>query len=716
MAQITENAQHVLEQRYYRDNETQPHEMFRRVARCVAKAENENIRQEWEEKFFNAMDSLDFLPNSPTLMNAGTDIHQYSACFVLPIHDDMTSIFDSYKYAALVSKSGGGTGFSFSRLRPKGDRVGSTNGVASGPISWMKIQDAATEQVKQGGRRRGANMGVLRVDHPDIEEFIRCKDDGRSLQNFNLSVAVTDEFMKAVEENADFSLRFNGEVRKKVNARKLMYEIAEHAHKTGDPGIVFIDEVNRHNPTPHIGEIESTNPCGEQPLLPFEACNLGSINLANMVKGDKVDWEKLRNTVQTGVRFLDDVIDISVFPIPQIEEMVKGNRKIGLGIMGWADMLYQLNIPYDSEEGVKLAGEIASFIYKVASEYSEAIGIEKGVYPNAINDKKRNAALTTIAPTGTISFIANVSGGCEPHYALVFKRFSPSLNKEYSVVVSELEKRLKDLGLYSEELIGEIAKNRGTLSGIKGIPKSMKRVFVTAMEISPEWHVRMQAAFQTNGIDSAVSKTVNMPNSATVDDVFNTYMLAYKLKCKGVTIYRDGSKTDQVLTASGTALAETEIKQPVVRPRKRPKKAYGVTEEVTVGCGKLYITVNIDEDGLVETFINTGASGVCPGYSAATSRLISLGARCNIDNNDIIDQLCSVSCKNCKGLEVKSCSDAIGKVIRKTLAEYKAPERSTGASKKTPVKNEMLCEQCGATVLPTEGCITCMACGYSKCS
>lgn len=546
---LSVNAVRVLKRRYLlRDDsgiviET-PLELFRRVARAVA------LDPVSEEHFLKILTDLEFLPNSPTLMNAGTDPGQLSACFVIPVEDSLVSIFDAVKSMALIQQSGGGTGFSFSSLRPSGDMVRTTHGVASGPVSFMRVFDITTEVIKQGGKRRGANMGILKADHPDIIEFITAKTKEGNLTNFNISVALDDRFMKAVKEDTEYELinPRNREVAKKVMAREIWNLIITMAWRTGDPGVVFIDEINRRNPTPHIGKMESTNPCGEQPLLPYESCNLGSINLAKMVKDGGIDMEKLERTVNTAVRFLDNVIDINKYPLQQTETITNANRKIGLGVMGFADMLVQLGIPYDSVEALKMGEEVMSFIQEKSHAMSERIAKERDAFPNfqgsIYNKPIRNATVTTVAPTGTLSIIAGCSSGIEPLFAISFVRNVLEGTKLLEVN-PYFESIAKERGFYSEELMMKIAK-QGTLAGINEVPDDVKRVFVTAFDVAPEWHVKMQAAFQRH-CDNAVSKTINFPHDVDIREIEKAYMLAYELKCKGITVYRYGSKPQQVL-------------------------------------------------------------------------------------------------------------------------------------------------------------------------
>lgn len=536
------NSIQILEHRYLLRNERQeiiesPSQLFQRVAKAIASAEKIAKRSKLEEEFYHMMRNLEFMPNSPTLMNAGTPMGQLSACFVLPVSDSIESIFSTLKDMAKIHQTGGGTGFDFSHLRPKGSLVNSTKGSASGPISFMRIFDTATSVIVQGGRRRGANMGILRCDHPDILEFIDTKNSETELTNFNLSVAVTNRFMEAVKKN-------------KLPEREIFEHIIHSAWRTGDPGLIFIDRINQYNPTPALGPIESTNPCGELPLLPYESCNLGSINLAKMLKNGRMDWDKLREAIWLGVRFLDNVIDVNKYILPDIERMTRGNRKIGLGVMGFADMLIQLGIPYDSRDAVLWAKRIMSFIKSESHNASTSLARERGVFPNFKksiyykNRQMRNATTTTVAPTGTISIIAGCSSGIEPIFAVSYVRnvIGGTQLLEVNLYFEEMAHRYK---FYSEDLMIEIAQ-KGTIRDIRHIPQRIRRLFCTALDINPLQHLRIQSGFQ-QFTDNSVSKTINLPSDSRPVDIKNIYLEAYRLRCKGITIYRYGSKKDQIL-------------------------------------------------------------------------------------------------------------------------------------------------------------------------
>ncbi|MET1124818.1 MAG: vitamin B12-dependent ribonucleotide reductase [Archaeoglobaceae archaeon] len=747
---LSRTAEVVLKKRYLLKDERgnvveTPEQMCWRVARAIAKAEElyGNDSEEWAKKFFEIMWNQEFLPNSPTLMNAGTELNQLSACFVIPVDDSIDGIFRALWDMARVQKSGGGTGFAFSRLRPKGDIVKSTMGVASGPVSFMKIFDAATEQIKQGGRRRGANMGVLSVHHPDIEEFVKAKWEEGVLRNFNISVAVSDAFMEALKKDEDYELinPRTGEVVRKVSARKIFNLIVEGAWRNGEPGIVFIDRINRQNPTPHVGVIEATNPCGEQPLLPYESCNLGSINLAKFVKGGDFDWERLKEVVWIATRFLDDVIDVNKYPIPEIEKMTKANRKIGLGVMGWADALFRLGIPYDSEEALALAEKVMKFIQEESHKASQALAEERGVFPNwkgSVWEKRgikiRNATTTTIAPTGTISIIAGCSSGIEPVFALAYKRTNILDGEEFFEINPVFEEVLKERGLYSEELIAKVAEE-GSIQRIEEIPADIRRVFRCALDIAPEWHVRMQAAFQKY-TDNAVSKTINMPNHATRRDVEKAFLLAYELGCKGITVYRDGSREEQVLRIKKTEEEKKKARyrpSKYIEPRPRPRVTRGVTIETKTGCGSLYVTINEDNEGIAEVFVQLGKSGGCAAsQTEAIGRLLSVALRSWINPDVLIKQLKGIRCPSIgfdNGEIITSCADGVAKVLEKHLkGEYKKVRfevegvkpltEFTEIAKEREERTKMIggvCPECGNVLEYGEGCATCRFCGFTRC-
>ena len=730
---LSGNAKTVLERRYLKKDPDgrvieSPKDMFLRVARHIARAE-ENYGDASQvdkaaELFYKIMTDFIFLPNSPTLMNAGRRLGQLAACFVLPVEDSLDGIFAALKNAALIHKSGGGTGFSFSRLRPKDSRVGSTGGVASGPVSFMKIFNTATEQVKQGGTRRGANMAILRVDHPDILDFIHCKQMNQELNNFNISVGVTDDFMKAARGGNAYDLidPLGNKKAGELNAADVYKILVEQAWQNGDPGIVFLDRLNRDNPTPVIGSIESTNPCGEQPLLPFEACNLGSINLAKFVirKDGKasIDYKQLKETVRHAVRFLDDTIDMSNYPLLEIERMVAGNRKIGLGIMGFADMLFQLGIPYNSEEALEAAEQVMDFIQEESHEASRQLAQERGVFENfeksvfskRKGDTYRNATVTTIAPTGTLSIIAGCSSGIEPLFALSFVR-NVMDNDELLEVNPYFERVAKEHEFYSHELMNEVAR-KGSIADMEEIPEEVRKVYVTAHDVSPEWHVRMQAAFQKH-TDNAVSKTVNLSHDATKEDVQRVYDLAYELDCKGITIYRDGSKENQVLSVRDKSqrggINMTGVKE-------RPETLEGFTTKIGTGLGQLYVTVTELDNKPFEVFATIGKSGrSTTAKTEAIGRLVSLSLRAGVEVDEIIEQLKGIGGEHPvfqQGGLVLSIPDAIARVLENRYMTESGP---TGKANR---KNALLggvCPECGQTISFEEGCMTCHFCGFTKC-
>jgi ribonucleoside-diphosphate reductase alpha chain len=746
-ASLRLNALSVLKKRYLRKDKNgnlieTPEDLFYRVAENIAQADK--IYDKCADvytlirEFYLSMSSLDFLPNSPTLMNAGRHLQQLVACFVLPIEDSMDSIFETLKNTALIHKYGGGTGFSFSRLRPKKDIVKTTSGISSGPISFMQVFNAATEAIKQGGTRRGANMGILRVDHPDILDFIVCKDKNDSLNNFNISVAITKEFMVALEKGEDYNIYNprNATVSGRLNAKEVFDKIVYQAWKNGEPGIIFIDRINDENPTPAIASIESTNPCGEQPLIPYESCNLGSINLNNFVEDGDINWKKLEKTVKTAVHFLDNVIDINSYPIQKIKETTRSNRKIGLGIMGWADMLFYLGVPYGSQSSIVLAEKLMSFIQSKSHEASEELALKRGAFPNfkqSVHASKsliRNATTTTIAPTGTISIIASASGGIEPVFALVYKRAHCLDNEEMYEINPYFEKLAKENGFYSVKLMNEIAE-KGSIQDCKEIPEKIRKIFLTSHDINPEEHVRMQAAFQ-KFTDNAVSKTVNLPNSATKEDVRKVYILSYKMGCKGVTVYRDGSRDIQVLNLA----SRKDKKNQDIVPRTRPKKTTGFTFLMHTGCGKMYVTVNEDSMGVCEVFTQLGKSGGCTSSQAeAVARLISLALRSGVDQQEIINQLKGIRCPSptiADGNAVLSCADAIAKALEahnkekltptlfmQDIAVLKDSKNKKNLYTSDPSDNLLgacpQCPECGEMLISSESCIVCRDCGYSKC-
>ncbi|MBD3232263.1 MAG: vitamin B12-dependent ribonucleotide reductase [candidate division Zixibacteria bacterium] len=745
--QLSQNSITVLERRYLVKDENgkvieDPNQLFRRVANAIA-APDENLGADRDEvgriaeKFYEMISSLDFLPNSPTLMNAGRELGQLSACFVIPVDDSMESIFDAVKAAALIHKSGGGTGFSFSRLRPAGSQVASTSGVASGPVSFMKVINAATEAVKQGGTRRGANMGVLRIDHPDIMDFITAKSDLSELTNFNISVCVTDDFMRAVESDDDYPLidprtedaYFVDGKPVRLKAREVFETIVDQAWMTGEPGVILIDRMNEDNPVKKIGLYESTNPCGEQPLLAYESCNLGSVNLGQTLTAVvdsenrssmyryEIDWNNLKRTVRSAVHFLDNVIEANRYPLKAIDESTKANRKIGLGVMGWADMLFRLEIPYNSEKALQLAEKVMSFIQEEAHAASSELAGVRGVFPNwkdsvynspgTPSKRMRNSTVTTIAPTGTISIIAGVSSGIEPAFALAYTRNVMDETK-LSEINPILEAKAKERGFYSEEFVRKLVE-KGSIQDFDEVPEDVKKIFVTSHDIEPEWHIRMQAAFQKH-CDNAVSKTINLPNHATREDVADAYRLAYKLKCKGVTVYRDGCRKGQVLSVSKEEEEKLPSRRRTIEPR--PQVLTGITEKIKTGYGVLYVTINMLDGKPFEVFAQIGKSGHSTmADTEAMGRLVSLALRSGIGVNDIIDQLRGIGGATQvfeNGGLVKSIPDAIAKVLHHHFGNGEKPEPEHD------IETD-LCPECNCKMEHDSGCIVCRGCGYSQC-
>jgi ribonucleoside-diphosphate reductase alpha chain len=749
----TEPALRVLRERYLMREggeviET-PEEMCWRVALTIASGEARYGRsqaavREVAAAFYDIMIEGEFLPNSPTLMNAGKGNGlQYSACYVLPVGDSMEEIFDSVKAAAIIHKSGGGTGFAFSRLRPKDDIVASTGGRASGPVSFLRVFNSATEAVKQGGTRRGANMGILRVDHPDILEFIDCKLEG-GITNFNISVAVTDRFMEALASGAEYDLvnPHSGEVTGQLSAKEVFDRIVSAAWRTGDPGMVFIDRINASpaNPTPEMGVVEATNPCGEQPLLPNEACNLGSLNVSKFARRSEegewsIDWDEMERVVRLSVRFLDDVIEMNPYPLPEIDATVKANRRIGLGIMGWADLLFTIGIPYDSQEAIDLATRLMAFVKEKSHDQSAKLAEERGPFPNwdrsiyKHDRPMRNSTVTTIAPTGTISMIAGCSSGVEPIFALAFEHRvkQPDGERVLTFVNETFEAIAKAQGFYSDALMKEIAK-RGSLHAIRGLPEPAARVFKTSHEIGFEWHVRHQAAFQ-HSTDNGVSKTINLPNSASEEDVARAYRLAWELGCLGITVFRDGCKGEQVLNIGVSTKKEKSAApaagQAVIRPRPRSLK--GATYRSETPIGTAFITVNETPDGdPFEVFVQVGKGGSdTMAVAEALGRLISLTLRLPSPLSaqrrleEVISQLARIGGGQPTGFgpaKILSLPDALSRTLAEHVGEVKPTAEGPFAGGDTRKQIGDLCKECGqATFIYEEGCKKCLSCGFNEC-
>lgn len=769
---LTENSRIVLEKRYLRKNsdgeiiET-PEKMFARVASAIA--EPENLHTEtgdfnyWRGRFYEIMHTLEFVPNSPTIMNAGTGAGTLSACFVMGLDDSMEDIMTTAKETAMVQKYGGGTGFALSKIRPKGSPISTTHGQACGPVSVLRHLSSVSTLVTQGGKRDGANMAVMDVHHPDILEFIECKQEEGQIHNFNISVGVTDEFMKAVKARTSYELRDpeSGQVVDNIEASLVFDKVIEGAWRNGEPGVVFLDKVNADNPTLNIGKMTATNPCGEQPLLPYESCNLGSINLTKFVAEDNdvksVDWDRLKEVVHVSTRFLDNVIDANVYSVDKIENMTKSTRKIGLGVMGFADMLVQLNVSYDSEEGLSLGKELMKFIRSESDEMSKTLASERGVFPAFKGSKYdstdgfevRNACRLTVAPTGTISMIAGCSSGIEPLFALCYHKHNILGGESLLYVDKGFEKVAKEGGFYSQELLNYLADG-GSLQDRDDVPDWAKRLFVTSSDISPEMHVRMQAVFQES-VDSAISKTINFPNSASDDDVRSAYLLAWELSCKGITVYRAGSRDAEVLTAGKEkdssednnveSADSSSVKPEMLTERQRPKVLSGVTERVRTAHGNLFVTINYNDEGKpFEVFASLGKAGSTESAQLeAITRLTTMSLRAGVEPSQIIQHLQGITDEPIwdKGSLVRSTPDAVAQVLSRHLLKNNSVDVNNssdveqlglfvGDSKEELIKEsdsseevsvkKLACPDCSIGVLVhQEGCLRCADCGYNKC-
>ena len=765
---LNENAQIVLEKRYLkRDSDGNvietPSQMFLRVAKAIAKPEtlygDSNEEEYWTKQFYQMMANLEFIPNSPTLMNAGINLEDgsgtgtLSACFVMELEDSMNGIMTTAKEMAMVQKFGGGTGFSLSKIRPKNAPIKTTHGKACGPINVLKHLSSVSKLVTQGGKRDGANMAVMNIHHPDINEFIECKTTEGEIHNFNISVGATHEFMTAVKENKNYSIKDpqTGELIKEQNAGEIFDQIIEGAWKNGEPGVVFVDWVNHKNPTPHIGEMTATNPCGEQPLLPYESCNLGSINLDKFVTDNnstkELDWSRLGKVARTSARFLDNVIDANSYSVDKIKKMTRSTRKTGLGVMGFADLLIDLNIAYDSEEGLNLGKKIMRFIKDEADSTSIKLADERGVfpaYPGSIYDsddqpKMRNACRLTVAPTGTISMIAGCSSGIEPLFALCYHKHNILGGESLLYVDEKFEALAKEQNFYSEELMEYLA-NGGSLQERDDVPESAKKLFVTAGDISPEMHVRMQGVFQES-VDAAISKTINFPNSATKEDVRKAYILAWELGCKGITVYRSGSREKEVLTVGEDKSSGNDQESDKVSidfslvERQRPSVITGVTERIRTSQGNLFVTVNYDENEKpFEVFATLGKAGSTESaHLEAISRLVTMSLRAGVGPNEIIGHLRGITDDPIwdAGTLVRSAPDAVALVLSRHLTL--SGEENSKFSIESEIQpqlfvkplnetvdqltsNNQSCPECNiGTLIPQEGCMKCVSCGYNKC-
>lgn len=739
---VSDVAEKILKKRYYKvkasgELETASDMIFR-VANAVAYAEKPGDREKVTKEFVEIMERFEFLPNSPALMNAGTAngrvVHpksstgQLAACFVLPVEDSLPKIFETLGLTAMIHKSGGGTGFSFSKLRPKDDTVGAKTNAASGPLSFMTVFDKATEVIKQGGARRGANMGVIRVDHPDVEEIIDAKINQSVLNNFNISIDLTNAFMEAVVKNTEYDLLNprTGEVLKSKNAREVFKKIVKNAWENGEPGIIFMEKINEASMLRDVFTIESTNPCGEQPLPPYGSCVLGSVNVGKFVKNSAIDFKRLEKVVRTSVRFLDNVIDINHYPDSRIKDVSKNNRQIGLGVMGWADVLSLLGIKYGSDESLKLGKEVMALIQYTARDESSRLGRIKGNFPNFEKsefpklgfENMRNGTVTTIAPTGTISIIAGASSGIEPHFAVCITRRQAD---EIMHEVNETFKFVANMHHFevSEAFLALTEKSCGSIQHLDA-PEELKRAFPIAHDITPDQHIRMQAVFQQH-TDNAVSKTINMPETATIADVENAYLQAFSVGLKGITVYRDGSRSEQVLSASKEASATIpKIVDALIPPgkrmvRERPSVLKGYTYNYKTGCGDIYVTINEDDTGLFEVFTTMGKAGGCAASQAeAIGRLTSLSWRAGVSAKEVVKQLSGIACHMPAGFgdtKILSCADAVAKAIAKHMMLTKHDVLSLDTNHSIGA-----CPECAATMTPDGGCFVCQSCGYSACS
>jgi len=764
---LTNNSRIVLETRYLLPGES-PEDLFRRVARAISEPEEPDVKEKWEETFYEMMVSCRFMPNSPTLFNAGSGQGTLSACFVIPLEDNMESIMKAASVSAMIQKFGGGIGYSFSKLRARESKISTTHGKACGSVAVLKMLSALSDMITQGGKRHGANMGILSIRHPEIMEFIHMKDDDKTAQNFNISVAITDDFMEAVDQDLEWPLMDrsrhaidNGieldpsdpntyEVKARMPAKQIWQDLVNSAWKTGDPGLYFIDESNRTNPTPHLGNLDSTNPCGEVPLLGFEACNLGSINLAAYVSGDGFDYDGLSDITRKATRFLDNVVSSNTFPSEEVTEAVRATRKIGLGVMGWHDALVKLGIPYDDKRSLVLSAKVMNTINQVSRETSILLAEERGPYPACREDTPiRNATRTCIAPTGSISAIAGCSSGVEPIFAVAFVK-NVLDGKQLKEVNPYFVQIAREKGFYSEDLMNHVAKT-GSVQECSEVPDEIKSLFKTALEVDYNAHVLTQAAFQEH-TDLAVSKTINMPNDASVDDVMNAYRLAFDTKCKGITIYRDGSKSLQVLEVQKDDPTGEQSDDDALTEKIRPSHMNGITERIRTGHGNAFITINFDSTGRpFEVFTTVGKAGGCDSAQTdAIARLVSMALRSGVEVANIVTMLKGITCCPAwdNGTLIRSVPDAIALALEKhalgtktsnghssrlgmsqvseneiknLLVGTASVESTSHSNTDTPKGNGSIiasrsrCPDCNAPLAVQEMCLVCMSCGWNKC-